>query len=480
MYDALIIGNDIASLVAAALLARTGVRTALISDEGLPEVHEVSGYCFDVDPLPWTGLGQGGVFSTLLDTLDIELPKGTDENDGLQVINRKHRMDFPGNGGSGVHNWRLEFPDHARHIESFFQNIPACSSPPQLVAGCSADVSRSRFSAKGFMRCLAHAGDYLIHGIDRFRREWLLRNDPDLLGMLNAPCFLLSNAHTQVLNPVLRARLLSHVLRGFMPLRARNKADLLEKIRKTLTSRGGRHINGCSLPVPSIGQSIHVSFQEDNGTQEIRASRMIASTSWRGFRKMLREDRHLSLIDRRLDAAYPACYPFTLHMGVNSRGIPEQMKPDVIVLSETTKNHLEEGVYYLHVSPLNERTCAPEGMRTLEATLFLKTPPGMLQEGCLVNIFRGMLDSLRWFLPFLPDHITYIDLERSLEISRKRQSFLNPKQAIAGGYRGIFPFLSPETPRDNIFMTGGLLMPGLGFEGEILSGINAARALIGE
>jgi len=41
-------------------------------------------------------------------------------------------------------------------------------------------------------------------------------------------------------------------------------------------------------------------------------------------------------------------------------------------------------------------------------------------------------------------------------------------------------FLSGKTPLKNVFLTGGILMPGLGFEGEIMSGTNAARLAMGE
>jgi hypothetical protein len=38
--------------------------------------------------------------------------------------------------------------------------------------------------------------------------------------------------------------------------------------------------------------------------------------------------------------------------------------------------------------------------------------------------------------------------------------------------------ISHKTPVHNVFITGGMLLAGLGFEGEILSGVNAAKAVI--
>jgi hypothetical protein len=35
-----------------------------------------------------------------------------------------------------------------------------------------------------------------------------------------------------------------------------------------------------------------------------------------------------------------------------------------------------------------------------------------------------------------------------------------------------------KTPMRNVTMTGGMLLAGLGFEGEILSGMNAAHSIL--
>ncbi|MHB9099741.1 MAG: hypothetical protein ACYC5X_18195, partial [Syntrophales bacterium] len=62
----------------------------------------------------------------------------------------------------------------------------------------------------------------------------------------------------------------------------------------------------------------------------------------------------------------------------------------------------------------------------------------------------------------------------SIAIARQSQEILNKK--YPAGKRSIIAMnnLSPRTPLPNVLLTGGIIRAGLGFEGEILSGIDAA------
>ena len=66
-----------------------------------------------------------------------------------------------------------------------------------------------------------------------------------------------------------------------------------------------------------------------------------------------------------------------------------------------------------------------------------------------------------------------MNLPDSVRLCRLRDPVLEPK------YRfkkmpdlGIFK-MTGRTPLKNVFMTGGFMLPGLGFEGEVISGIQA-------
>jgi hypothetical protein len=78
------------------------------------------------------------------------------------------------------------------------------------------------------------------------------------------------------------------------------------------------------------------------------------------------------------------------------------------------------------------------------------------------------------FLPFLRENVDYINIEKSIIVSRRSQEIVNQKYRMRKRPITGINTLSQATPLPNVFLTGAVFRAGLGFEGEILSGINAA------
>ena len=105
----------------------------------------------------------------------------------------------------------------------------------------------------------------------------------------------------------------------------------------------------------------------------------------------------------------------------------------------------------------------------------LKESPLVLTDDELKEVSQFVFCALEKFLPFLRENLDFLNIGKSIELSRKCQELVHQKYAMRSdsyfGESGI----SSKTPIRNVFMTGGMLWPGLGFEGEILSGLNAAN-----
>ena len=67
-----------------------------------------------------------------------------------------------------------------------------------------------------------------------------------------------------------------------------------------------------------------------------------------------------------------------------------------------------------------------------------------------------------------------MNLEESIRISKEYEKIRGLRYKAQSTPTGL-SFLSGRTPVKNVYLTGNALIPGLGFEGEIISGINAAR-----
>ena len=155
------------------------------------------------------------------------------------------------------------------------------------------------------------------------------------------------------------------------------------------------------------------------------------------------------------------------------------MSEYVIVLTGESSLPSEERVVFLEVSADIDREMAPAGKRSISATAFVDSSPLEMTDGALREAFKGILGRLSCFLPFLEEHIEVINVEASIRVSRMYQSVVSPRyrfrKPIPLGVFGI----SQRTPAGNVFISGGSTLPGLGFEGEVLSGIRAGTLAAG-
>ena len=112
MYDTIVLGDDPGSLIAAVTLANHGRKTILLTMDDTLDIYSESGYTFDIDPLPWTGLNRGDAFRQLLAYLLIT-PEDHSLDPALQIIFQKHRIDLFNDTGSCLKEMEREFPGEA-------------------------------------------------------------------------------------------------------------------------------------------------------------------------------------------------------------------------------------------------------------------------------------------------------------------------------------------------------------------------------
>jgi phytoene dehydrogenase-like protein len=169
-------------------------------------------------------------------------------------------------------------------------------------------------------------------------------------------------------------------------------------------------------------------------------------------------------------------------MGVMEKGIPEKMASYVAIVIEDNNKLLDfdNKIIFMEMSAPDDEGRAPIGKRALSATIFLKQSPKALGNFELEEIAKTTIENIETLLPFLRENLDFLNMEASIELSRRYQAVLNQKYLIkAVPFLGMTS-LSHKTPLKNIYLTGGMLLAGLGFEGEIISGMNAARSAISQ
>ena len=165
-------------------------------------------------------------------------------------------------------------------------------------------------------------------------------------------------------------------------------------------------------------------------------------------------------------------------MGVFEKGIPEKLSEYAIMIPEETDDFRIQDAIFLELSGRGDTERAPEGRRALSATRFIESSPASLPDDGLQRIASDLMKNMEGMLPFLQENIEFIDIQRCVELSKTCVEAAGCKFSIR---RKILPgldFMTNRTPLRNVFMTGDELF-GMGFVGEVLSGLNAASLVCG-
>jgi phytoene dehydrogenase-like protein len=150
------------------------------------------------------------------------------------------------------------------------------------------------------------------------------------------------------------------------------------------------------------------------------------------------------------------------------------MAPYVAVVPDKNKPVMDDNIIFLEMSAPYDTGRAPAGKRALSATIFLEKSPLFSTDLELEERSKAIIGHLEALFPFLRENLDYLNVEASIELSRKYQKMVNRKYRIkANPFIGA-KALSGRTPLKNVYLSGGALLSGLGFEGEIISGRNAA------
>ncbi|MEA1935955.1 MAG: hypothetical protein U9M96_03925 [Thermodesulfobacteriota bacterium] len=479
MYDTIVVGSDLSSLVAALLSSRYGKKTILLSEGDIPHFYSESDYTFNIDPFPWTGFGPKQVFLQLFSELEIPfIDKFTilQLNPALQIILPEHRIDLYSEKDSLLSEMEREFSGDVKKISDLYTVV---SKNSELIDGLVKEnpCIRPR-TIKEFLRFLGNIPRLIGNRLVLLRNLKKFQDIPSLKRIFEAELLLLSNLYTGNIEPLSSAYITSLPLEGLF-YHPGGKHILIDALREKFISYGGDFLENVSIMRLNMKNEIEIDIDEANNLSTIKGKNLIVSTKWEKLKLMLLNDKRFSRLARRFESIKPVYHPFTLHMGVFDKGIPEKIAEYVIVIGDEKRPVMDNNLTLLEVSSPGDTGHAPHGKRVISATVFLKESPLSLNDDDLKGVSAGILESLEGFLPFLRENIDFINIEKSIEISRKYQEVVNQKYEVNGNPLLGISTLPNRTPVKNVFITGGMLLAGLGFEGEVISGMNAASQVVG-
>lgn len=473
VFDVIVVGGQLSGAVCAALLAKHNYRVLLADHDGLGAGYEHGGYLLPYAPFVFPSLKAMPIVEEVLAELGLNtsvqrsLKPSTPE---LQLVLPGHRVDLPQDEGARLRELRREFGDLApavlsrlkaaaqQHLSSdaFFKERPQL--PPSGFLG-GFTLKRQAGRHPGLLEAPAigtnGAPDSLVRGLLPF------------LSYLSAPT-----------DPLAQSRPLSQALAA--PSRFPGGHEgLREVLLKRIDELGGVRL-GPENGEPALAESFAfegnklVGLKLVRASNEYRASCFVAATDSAALRRLLPEKKRHRKLAEHLDMVSTKEFLFCLHWVLPASVLPRGMGELLVVDSADA----ELGPLLVQVQPARKvgAKADEENQRVITIAAFLPESARELGEPHLEQIAQRLAGALDELLPFAGER-RLLESCPYLHASGVRGSRLLPHphfEIDAPRYLGVSG-VPQRTPEKNLFLANREVLPGLGLEGEVLAGANAAQ-----
>ena len=119
---------------------------------------------------------------------------------------------------------------------------------------------------------------------------------------------------------------------------SQGKQAFFDSLIRKIEDSGGIYLHHCEVLSIKKGKFIEVTYMDKNGVAfKIEADNLIVSTKWQNMRLLIDRKKKFSFGDF-IRPTKISHYPFTVHLGINPKCIPEKMARHVAVISDINKD----------------------------------------------------------------------------------------------------------------------------------------------
>ena len=215
---------------------------------------------------------------------------------------------------------------------------------------------------------------------------------------------------------------------------SQGKQGFLNSLIKKIESTNGLYLNNCEILSIKKGKLIEVTYNDKDGVaSKIEADNLIVSTKWQNMHLLIERKKKLNFDDliRPIKVSY---YPFTIHLGIRQKSIPEKMARHVAVISDVNKHIYDDNLIILELSIPQDEENISTAKTLLSATIFLPDDQMTWSKENLTANARSIIERLEYFLPFLKENIEFFDIKESINISQKQRAVVNPKYQLQNSF----------------------------------------------
>jgi hypothetical protein len=476
VYDVIIIGAQISGALAGALLAKRGLRVLHVEHDGLGPGYEHGDFLLPYAPFLTPPLRmmpaaeeafiELGLNTTVQRALKPHLPD-------LQLIFKDRRLDVVGEERRRLAEFSREFGDIGPKVEAAFKSAltqhEASDRFFKVVPDIPPDGMMEGWGVKKLIR--NHA---------ELETKPAITSDDPLAGLILSLLPFVTYQLTSK-GALSQTRTLSQLLSAPRTYPG-GRDSLRELLSKKMTDSGGDFISSTTTDnaiVEELGfDGKGVSVKVVGSENVYRANLAIAATDAGALRRLISDKKKQGAVIAQLDSISTKRYLFTVNWVIKAAGLPRGMGELLIV---ETGDELSPMLVQLHPAVKKGINKADDdSLRVVCAGCFVASSTRELGEAHLSKLAARMSGYLDDLMPFAKKHLLlssapYVD---------------------AGGVRGsrllphpLFEFqgeellgisaLAQRTDAKSLLLASRQILPGLGFEGELLAGIRAAR-LAGE
>jgi len=481
-YDLIVVGDDLAGLIAATLCAKRGMRTLVVTHDDRPSRYALGPHKLPIEALVWAGRG-GAAADRVIKELHVEHDlrrRLRDARVTAQLIGPDARIDLAGDAQSLARELEREVADHAKLQSAWDQAGELARGADPLFTGATS------FPGQGFME--GRAVRKIAEKAEASARAWASSTDelaPSSAALLRLPSTLGARAIDPA--PLAIARAADAWRAGAPGLRG-DGDGLREILIDKLEHASGevKHARVSEL-TQSWGKiaSVVLASGEELGAQQVIAALPIGDLV-----PMLGKKPPKKLVELASQITI-AGWRYTLNLVVDGSGVPEGMAQTVLAVIDAARPLAGANAFQIH---LGEADDAGRVVVTVSAILPATSDDGAPPKAPYIATLRSeLVRALDDIMPFVANHVVVMHSPHqdvAPEVPGNRGGHEAPKslpvpmrplwratetlEDSAGC--GVAPY---ATGIKNLTICSTQVLPHLGLEGDLVAGWSAAKEVCG-
>jgi prolycopene isomerase len=488
-YDVIVIGGGLSGLTAASLLAKRGLRVAVIDKSYNPGgscgIFKRHGTVFDQGSAMLFGFGEKGfnahrfVFNCLEEPIDML------QHDYLYCLNFKgHRIRFWADVDKFAEELGRVFPSEKQHIHRFYHDLYTTYQHVMVEnpAYATADETEPKTALRSFLK---HPLSYIrfLSYLNKSAESLLNKyfKDPEIFNfydkLTSTYCYTNVRESPAVLASVMFVD--NHVGGSYYP--AGSTLFLPGKLEKVIEEHGGDMLLEKEVVKILFDEKHPIGVELKNGEKLFAKNLVYSGTVWNLYGKLIDTEHTTPKRIKWAQNQIPTYPSVVLYATVDRNVIPTDTAPVEMLVGNPEK--LDESEVTAYIFSIDDRSLCAEDEHTVVAIgptfekweemceeVYLQKKESERQRlvGVLEKRFPGFIDAVRYSEVATPRTIERYTMKNGGAVA-------GPKQSLG---QHMFHRLHTRSEWDTLFCCGESTVMGTGTPTVTTSGISAANAIL--